>query len=385
MRYELNILDLMKTLFINLNEDLNPFLASQSISSPFLICTKKSLSSLPSIQSSLFVIEREEPTLELIEVALKEFKTNMGDAIIAIGEDKVLDFAKIVTLKIKESYDFALKQESLNRHHLNNEVPLILIPTQIFSLSSVNKNAYCAKKPFKIGKDSLVKTTVLIDNNLFSNRTSEESALAIASTYIIALESFIAANSFTLSHSFSKNALSILLKEFKRFLLAPFDKDIVEIIGEAIALSLLSFSFSQISLAHALASAISQQSGINYSLALFILFPHTLEYQLKREKNLEEKLEEVGHFLELELTFTQFTKSFFAKLNSYTTHKLPRRLYDIVDAEGEKQLILPNDLDLIASFAFLSEEMLKVSTKISSRQIIRVLEAAYWGYNLETD
>ncbi len=385
MRDELNILDSMKTLFINLNVDLNAFLASQRLSSPFLICTKKSASLLAQLPFNLFVIEREEITLELVEVALKEFSANMGDAVIAIGEDKVLDFAKIVTLKIKESYDIALKQENLNRHHLTNEVPLILVPTQIFSLSTVNKKAYCAKKPFKIGKDSLVKTTVLIDNNLFSNRTSEESALAIASTYIIALESFIAETSFTLSHSFSKNALSILLKEYKRFLLAPFDKDILEIIGEAIALSLLSFSFSQISLAHALASAISQQSGIDYSLALFILFPHTLEYQVKREKNLEEKLDEVTRFLSLELSFTQFTKSFFTKLNSYTTHKLPRRFYDIVDVENEKQLILPKDLDDIASFAFLSEEMLAVSTKISSRQIIRVLEAAYWGYNLETN
>ena len=109
-----------------------------------------------------------------------------------------------MTLKIKESYDFALKQENLNRYHLTNEVPLILIPTQIFSLSTVNKNDYCAKKPFKIGKDSLVRTTVLIDNNLFSNRTSEESALAIASTYIIALESFIAENSFVKPLFFKK-------------------------------------------------------------------------------------------------------------------------------------------------------------------------------------
>jgi hypothetical protein len=106
---------------------------------------------------------------------------------------------------------------------------------------------------------------------------------------------------------------------------------------------------------------------------------------VKREKNLEKKLDEVERFLDLELSLTQFTKSFFSKLNSYTSHKLPRRLYDIVDVEDEKQLILPKDLDDIASFAFLSEEMLTVSTKISSRQIIRVLEAAYWGYNLETN
>lgn len=158
-----------------------------------------------------------EPTDEMVDAILDELRERNFSRIIAIGGGTVIDIAKAVAAagkqdKVDDLYD---KVENLQKVH-----PLVIIPTtcgtgsEVTNISVINR----ISKGVKMGlaSDAMYADQAVLIADMLDSLPYKIFATSSIDAMVHSVESFLSPNACSTSRLFSKEALKIILKCWKK-------------------------------------------------------------------------------------------------------------------------------------------------------------------------
>ena len=158
-----------------------------------------------------------EPTDEMVDAILEELRKRNFNRIIAIGGGTVIDIAKAVAAagkqdKVDDLYD---KVENLQKVH-----PLVIIPTtcgtgsEVTNISVINR----ISKGVKMGlaSDAMYADQAVLIADMLDSLPYKIFATSSIDAMVHSVESFLSPNACSTSRLFSKEALKIILKCWKK-------------------------------------------------------------------------------------------------------------------------------------------------------------------------
>jgi len=210
------------------------------------------------------------------------------------------------------------------------------------------------------------------------------------------LEALTSIASVPISDSFAKQALKLVIDHAFRVVHTPHDLEARGTIAVASQLAGTAASHSGGSIAHALSITISQLTEIPYGLAMRILLPHTLRYEESETRPILKSLEHILKGITIaEISSEQgieentqpailWVSEFLQGLTSGMTPPMARRFCDVYDMKGQSRMLPVHRIEAMAIATAGSYDMLTSRSKPPVRDLVRILEASYWGYQLDT-
>ncbi len=234
----------------------------------------------------------------------------------------------------------------------------------------------------------LYPDVTIIDTKVSKTVAGVQTALGVATILTRAIESLTSNLSSPTTDAYAKQAIRLLVSHALRVVNSPHDAEARLHLAVASQLTGMAISHTGASLAHAVSVAVAQTTPISYAQCMFIVLPHALHFNLI---GTESVLIEIGSYISGEdydphgkdeqeaLTSITTICNFLYALTSSLPQAIPRRLHDVAQA------VHPDQLGQIAKIVYGSLETLTSKQVPTLQDIVRVLEAAYWGYPLDRD
>ncbi|WP_422478658.1 iron-containing alcohol dehydrogenase [Pleomorphochaeta sp. DL1XJH-081] len=354
-----------------------------------------------SIPSSFSILSSEEITSETTRELTRLFKKQGNDGIVAVGGGTVMDLAKTVKLSIHGIDATDENNEGFTLQVFDTPCPLILIPTTIGSGSGATQVAYLNDREhgriLRFEHFNLLPDVTIIDPKMTKAVSSLQTAMGVAAILGRAMESLTSTLSVQLTETYALQAIKLLQKHAFRIVHSPHDLEAREGIAVASQMAGYAASTTKAGIAHACAIVIEKFVGIPYGHCMMILLPHALRYNLRGNEMILAKVsseievskddgtEDASTTEYAALATIDWVSQFFDSLTKSLSTPAPMRFHDIRKTEGKERLIRPEQLETLAQAIHNSVDLLTSRHTANTQDIIRVLEAAYWGYPLDQD
>ena len=328
------------------------------------------------ITSSVLLFEdygAGEPTDEMIDRILADFRKLNCKRVIAVGGGSVLDIAKILALKATTGSALDLFE---GKAELVKEKALILAPTTCGTGSEMTCISI-AGIPSKATKKGLAvpplfaDTAALIPELLYGLPkqvliTSSLDAMAHA------MESFVAPRANAYSELFSSEAVRLLIKSYKT-LLSRDDAGVIPEIAEDLlrASSYAGIAFGNVGVGavHALAYPLGEKCHVFHGEACARFF--SAVFQVYKNKNPEGKIHRLTQVLGQALNFSEQLDP-WEILDTLLSRLLPGKLLRDYGMEE-------NDIELFADSVIHEQQRLLINNYIElSRDEIRDIYKRLW-------
>lgn len=337
------------------------------------------------------IVSSREISVDTVDRIVHAFHVGSFDGIIALGGGSIIDLAKIVKLLSAYPSDTRLSDlEGWALQHTRTTSPLIIIPTTIGTGSGATRVAYLKRfdgtRMLRLDDPALHGDVTIVDPKMSKAASSLQTAMGIASILGRAFESLISMGANVAVEQFAVQSLSLVITHAYRVVHTPHDLESRAAVSTASQLAGIAFSQTGGSIAHALSIAMANGSEIPYGLAMWILLPHCLRFELQGGSASATRMEALlGSSLEPEsglegIDSASWIARFLQGLTTGLSPTMPNRLYEVYDPRVQKRLLAPHQLEEVALAALDSFDMLTSRTKPNLRDLIRILEAAYWGY-----
>lgn len=323
------------------------------------------------------------------------------DSIIAAGGGTVMDLAKVVKLSLQGQHATLMVKEGYRIDAFTTPCPMVFIPTTIGSGSGATQIAYINDKShgrvLRFENYALLPDVTIIDPKMTKSVSPSQTAIGVAAILGRAMESMISVLAVPTSKRFALHAIRLLQEHSFRVVHTPHDLEARH--GIAIASHLAGFATAATkgSLAHASAIAIEKLAGVPYGQCMRILLPHVLRFNfIGSEQALahigttigigkppsDDNPEQIGEAASATL---EWVDRFFANLTKSLSVPVASRFYDLLSPDGKQRLIQPEHLEQFAQTIHGSVDILTSRHPTDVQDIIRILEAAYWGYLIDQD
>lgn len=382
---------------------LPTLLASVESAHPLFIMSRKAsgtgIIELLSVTQDPVILSAKEISSNTASRLAEIYSTGHHDAIVAVGGGSVMDIAKMTKLILSDSSRDPMELEGLGGTTNTKQVPLIVIPTTLGSGSGGTKLAYVRNSitgtPLRIDNTGLFAEIALMDPKMSKSVSGTQTAYGVAAILGRAIESMTSILSVPSTEAFAMQALKLVVANAFRVVHTPHDLEARLHIAIASHLAGIAISHTGGSIAHTLSIVLSQTTDISYGLGMRILLPHTLRYNLAGTEPTLARLNSLMVFsnnlfaddpVELEedaLLFIHWVSEFFDGLTSSVSPAIPSRFYDVLDPKGHERILLPQQIEAVATIAYNSLDLLTSKQQPTIQDLIRILEAAYWGYPLD--
>jgi len=225
------------------------------------------------------------PELNELKKIVSEIKLFKPDLIVAIGGGGVIDYAKIAnaTVHIK-------KLEFLFSHKTKFKkfTKLIALPTTAGSGAEVTPGAVLYKNKIKYSfKDKeLIPNKFFFYPELIINTKRELKMSSFFDSLCQSIESLISLKSNYKSQKFSSQSISIILKNYKKFLYAN-SLEVTKKMQLAANLSGKAIAITSTGAPHAMSYYLSSKFNMYHGSSVMTYFPIILEFNLNKIKTLK--------------------------------------------------------------------------------------------------
>ena len=340
------------------------------------------------------------------------YRDGAHDGIIAIGGGSVLDTAKAINLVVSQTQESPESEyadlRSMGGLHSNIRTglthlsPLIAIPTTAGPGSAASQSAIIHSpltgRRILLSFPTLIPHTTIIDPQMFRTLSPTITAAGALSALSIAIESItsLAANPIATHHA--TRAACTIFNTAVQAVQAPHDLELRLQLALASHLAGIASSQARASLTQAMSNSLGAFCKIPYSTASLVLLPYALEYNLHKSiaelARLYQAVEGEASLPAPDRTvippetaaqlLIEKVRSLATALRQSVGNNLPSRFFDLLDPDGEKMLE-PHQFESIALIALGDASILYSREDLDVQDIIRILEAAYWGYPLDRD
>lgn len=156
------------------------------------------------------------PDYESVKKAVKLYKSENCDIIVALGGGSAIDLAKCV--KLYATMDDS--EEYINQPFVENDIKLIAMPTTAGTGSEATRYAVIYYKGAKqsVTHDSIIPSTVIFDASVLKTLPEYQKKATMLDALCHSFESFWSVNSTEESKEYSKQAIKIITENLKAYL-----------------------------------------------------------------------------------------------------------------------------------------------------------------------
>ncbi len=245
------------------------------------------------IFSHLFSDISSEPTVRDIKNALAAFKKSNADFILAVGGGSVIDAAKAVAI-IANNNGFAdVVSLAGQKDNLIAPVPIIAVPTTSgsgaeASISLVLADEVRNKKIICVAESALPIVTIS-DANFLAKMPDIVTLSSGFDALTHAIESLLSKNATLFTRSLANDAIEIIIKNLPKCYDNPNSIAARECMAYGAHMATLAHSNSGLGICHSLAHAVQDKVKIPHGIALSILLPAVLKFNMYSSKSNEYK------------------------------------------------------------------------------------------------
>lgn len=240
---------------------------------------------------TIFTDYTPNPKYEDIKRGLEEFKRNNYNIILSLGGGSSIDVSKCIKAfsNITNELDFLE-----NKYNYNN-IKLISIPTTAGTGSESTSFAvmYYNDEKYSIATDLILPNLVILDKELLESLPLYQKKSALMDALCQAIESYWSKASNEESKKYSKDAIKIILNNYKEYLLN--NKDTFNEILKASNLSGKAINITKTTLPHAMSYKLTSLYNIAHGHAVFTCLPYVWENMCN--DNVDNKLNNI--FIEI--------------------------------------------------------------------------------------
>lgn len=241
------------------------------------------------IPSVMFSDIRPEPTIRDVKNAYNELKRSNADFILAIGGGSPIDTAKAISVIIKNPKYEDVISLSGHKDNLNPPLPIFAVPTTAGSASEISKSFVVTdevnEKKIICFNDKMLPIETFIDPELLTTMPDIITLSSGFDALAHALESLITNKSNMLSETLSKEAIKIIVKNLPICYDDPENLEARENMAYASYIAGLAYSNSGLGIAHSIAHAISGKFNIQHGIALSMILPTVLKFNMYSTKS----------------------------------------------------------------------------------------------------
>lgn len=245
------------------------------------------------IFASLFSDISSGPKVSEVKNAYAAYKKSKADFILAIGGGSVLDCAKAVSLIAKnEKFSDVVSLAGIKTDY-NKPVPVIAIPTTSSSGAEISNSIVLSdelrKKKIICFADKVLPIVVISDANLMTTVPDITTLSYGFDALAHAIESLISKKATLFTKSLANDAIDIIIKNLPKCYDEPDNIEARENMAYGAYMASLAYSNSGLGICHSLAHAVQDKIDIPHGIALAILLPAALKFNMYSSKSAEYK------------------------------------------------------------------------------------------------
>ena len=236
------------------------------------------------IPSVMFSDVTPEPTIRDVKNALNEFKRANADFILAIGGGSPIDTAKAVSVLATNPRYADIVSLQGHKDDLMAPIPLYAVPTTAGSASEVSKSFVITdevtKKKIVCFNDKILPIETFIDPDL---HTTMPDIITLSSGFDAlthAIESLLSKKSNIFTKTLAREAIKLAVENLPICYDEPENLDAREKMAYAEYMAGLSYSNSGLGIAHSIAHALSGKVNIQHGIALSMVLPAVLKFNM---------------------------------------------------------------------------------------------------------
>lgn len=253
------------------------------------------------IPSVMFSDVTPEPTIRDVKNAYNELKRSGADFILAIGGGSPIDTAKAVSVLATNPKYIDIVSLQGHKDDLNAPLPVYAVPTTAGSASEVSKS-------FVITDEVTNRKIICFNDKVLPVETFIDAALMTTMPDIItlssgfdalahAIESLISKKGNTFTKTLAREAVKLIIQNLPKCYDDPEELEARENMAYAQYMAGLAYSNSGLGIAHSIAHAISGKYKIQHGIALSMILPSVLKFNMYSKQAVEYKYiaESFGH------------------------------------------------------------------------------------------
>lgn len=302
------------------------------------------------IPSVMFSDVTPEPTVRDVKNAYNELKRSGADFILAIGGGSPIDTAKAVSV-IATNPKYA-DVVSLRGHKddLVTPLPVYAVATTAGSAAEVSKSFVItdevSNKKIVCFNDKVLPVEAFLDASLMTTMPDIITLSSGFDALAHAIESLISNKANTFTKTLAREAVKLIIQNLPKCYDDPEDLDARENMAYGEYMAGLSYTNSGLGIAHSIAHALSGKFNIQHGIALSIILPAILKFNMYSKQAVEYKYiaEAFGHDCD-DMTQDQISRLTLKEMEKFKSDfNVPKKLSDYGISE--------QDLDILALNAF---------------------------------
>lgn len=236
------------------------------------------------LHAAVFADISSEPKVSEVKNAVLAAKKSKAEFIIAIGGGSVIDLAKAVAIVISNPQFGDIISLSGIKQDLKNPIKVIAIPTTAGSGSEISKSLVVLdevrNKKIICKGDNFLPYMTIFDPELLISMPDIVTLSSGFDALCHAIESLISKNSNLFSKSLANDAIEIIYKNLPLSYDEPDNLKARENMAYASYMAALAYSNSGLGICHSLAHAVQDKINIPHGIALSILMPAVLKFNM---------------------------------------------------------------------------------------------------------
>lgn len=212
------------------------------------------------------------------------YHANGCDSILVYGTPNVIYLAKAVKLLAVSNRSDIKSLEGMNNITEKQKVPMIVISNDYGSGTEVTRAVVIhddERNYYTYINRCCLPDVCILDPTIMSNASYADIYSGIIDNLAHSIESYTSRIANEITQSFSLSAIAKLKNNFEKRLLGEKDEKTILEMKECSILAATAFSNAFGGLAHAIAHALSQHTGLSHAKAISLVLPSVLEFNAK--------------------------------------------------------------------------------------------------------
>lgn len=327
----------------------------------------------------VFIDIPNDSGLDIVENIAGVYRFNGCDSIVAVGGGSVMDTAKGVKLLISQRSHSMEQLLGMDMVLRGESIPFILIPTtsgtgsEVTNVSVITDKSTDTKLEFIT--DEVLPDVCILDASMTLTLPQKATLTTAFDALTHAIESYTGLQKNPLSDRFAVMSIQLFAETIEKVLDNPSDNQLRLKMALSSTLAGVSFSNSMVGAVHAIGHALGGECHIAHDVAMAILLPYVMEYNLSHSGEL---YGELLFYLDND-SYMNTEKNERGKKLIESIRKLYYRLADLVGAPKDLASLGVSDksFDKIAYKALRDGAILTNAKSINEDDIKKILYNAY--------
>lgn len=244
------------------------------------------------IEVSMFLDILPNPTVEMVDQAVKAYQDSGATSIVALGGGSPMDVAKAVG--VLATYGGSITEYEGAHKVPGAIVPMIAIPTtagtgsEVTAFSVITDTARNYK--LTVFSYELLPKYALLDPEMITSVPPSVAAACGIDALIHALEAYISLGSSPFSDAMAEKAMELIGGNIRRFVANRKDIEAASAMMTGSMFAGIAFAWARLGNVHAMSHPVSAYFGVAHGVANAILLPVVVEYNALADHGRYEKI-----------------------------------------------------------------------------------------------